>query len=559
VHLTVHLRQIVNWTQGGEIVMLHAIGLNIATALLAALVSVGSVEDSIPGPLRKFSAFSWTHMSHIPEARGRWSRRDLTDMVVIAPWTSLDDAAARLVALPAGKRWIMLFIITDSMANNPRDYCTRLEYRIETKYVPAAPVLSTKSASGRAASRQQLAMARLQASSPLVPVQYRTSSTVLTSTRGVWMDIGIADTRQKVKGIMDGLKARGVVLDGVIVDNETTLHVSHYIQTPGSFAAIQADPRWPALATSLGLPTKFTDINWGSDLYFKWTQVMAGRFDQALNAAVFAPIRSAFPNAVCSNYCSGAIAPGKAWPDVHGHLDLRTTAGFGTHDSEEFYGWTTSNRTSKVTGSLPASAAWRAFRLELVKIRAMRASSSRPKHAWIGAKSWAGEDWGKVSLFGSGLWEEMVLQLGISGVNTYLLYSPYLPGQSKEVTGQRISIVDSDQDRLQNVLAELNEFAGDCSDVCALSPMPSWNDSVLVSGRVSPRGIVWRISFAEEVQSAEVRFSDGEVVVVRPDVGKFGTWLTRAVSKRIITVIPAPVGPTTTLSSTTTSGSTGPS
>jgi hypothetical protein len=501
--------------------MLFACALATASVAFAAGLGVVTENRTSPGPARKFSAFSWTHMAHIPQARDRWHRRDVTDMVVIAPWTQLDDAAARLAALPPGKRWVMFFIITDKLADDPRDYCVRREVKIETAYVR-----EPSSQTGRA-----VASARQGVSGRLVPIQRRVVSEVPTSYRGIWMDHGISEVRSRVQAIMSGLKSRGAVVDAVVVDNETTLHSSFFIQRPGSFAAIQADPRWPATAASLGLPVKLPDVSWGSDAYFRWNQVMAGRFDRAMNAAVYQPIRNAYPNAACSNYCSGPILPGFAWPDTHGHLDLRATNGFGTHDSEEFYGWTTPNRTRKTTGQSATTDPWRSFRAEMVKARGMFASSARPKHAWIGAKSWPGEEWGRVSLHGSAYWEEMILQLGMHGISTFLLYSPYLPADTAEVTNLRISTVDSDQDRMQGPLDELNDIAGACSDVRVPVPPISWDSQVIISGRRVGSEVLYRVSFESGISSAELGFKDGSTVNVYPDSRGTGTWLKLPASK----------------------------
>ncbi len=350
------------------------------------------------------------------------------------------------------------------------------------------------------------------------------------------MDNGLAEVRTRVSSIARGLRARGAEVDGVVVDNETTLHASHFVQNPGSYAAIQADPRWPALADSLGLPRRFADPTWGSSLYFDWTSKLAGRFDQALNSAVYMPMREVFPSVQCSNYCSGPITPTAAWPDVHGHLDKRTTAGFGTHDSEEFYGWTTPARAQRTAGSAETSDPWRAFRVEIAKARGMAASSPRPKHAWIGASSWSGESWAKVSLYGSGLWEEMLLQIGMHGIETFLVYSPYLPSASAEETRSRISLVDGDQDRVQLAIAELNQTAGACSSVRTDSPRVDWNSSAVMTGRVIGNETLWRISVSEKNSIAEITFDDGRRIEVQSDAGRYGTWVKLPKAMRPVSV-----------------------
>ena len=67
---------------------------------------------------------------------------------------------------------------------------------------------------------------------------------------------------------MQRLKALGAPIDGVAIDNETTLHAANFLGTPGSLAAIEQDPRWPSLAASMGLPVRVSDMSWGSPSYY---------------------------------------------------------------------------------------------------------------------------------------------------------------------------------------------------------------------------------------------------------------------------------------------------
>ena len=99
------------------------------------------------------------------------------------------------------------------------------------------------------------------------------------------MDAGIAMVRARVQTAMQRLKALGAPIDGIAIDNETTLHAANFLGTPGSLAAIERDPRWPALASSMGLPLRVSDMSWGSPVYYLWTERMAARFDAAMNAA----------------------------------------------------------------------------------------------------------------------------------------------------------------------------------------------------------------------------------------------------------------------------------
>jgi hypothetical protein len=256
---------------------------------------------------------------------------------------------------------------------------------------------------------------------------------------------------------MQRLRQLGAPVDGVAVDNETTLHAASFLGRGGALAAIQADPRWPALAKSMGLPAQITAMSWGSDLYFLWTERMAGRFDAAMNQAVFQPIRAAYPNALVSNYCSNRVSAAFASPDVNGHLDRRSTAGFGTHDNHEFYGWSAPAKIARFAGIDPVDQSWLSFRAEVHRIRGMNASSARAKSAWIAARSWPGEPWGPVAFAGTAMWDELVLQLGMHGVRQFLEFSPEAAGMSAQ---DNLVQRASDRAALDALLGELDENVG---------------------------------------------------------------------------------------------------
>ena len=483
----------------------------------AAVAALATGSSPAAGAAERFEAFSWIH---VPNADARWRGPNVSTMVEIAPWTTVQDAARRLKALPPGDRWVMLFIVTDDMANHPSDRCVRERVELQTTYVNPVPAVGRPSTARNA---RGAAMVKL-ATPAKVPVTRRVVTRQMTEFRGPWMDNGIAAIRAKMQGIMNGLKAAGAEVDGVIVDNETTLDAAHFMGRPGALAAIEADPRWPALAASLGLPRSISGMSWGNPLYFAWTKAMSGRFDQALGQAVHAPIKAAFPNAVVSNYCSGNIAAQSAWPDINGHVDVRSTPGFGTHDSHEFYGWLAPGRVAKVAGAAGTSSAFMALRLEVFKVRGMNASSARPKHAWIASKSWSGETWGRVPLKDSAMWDELVMQLALNGIEDFLHFSPYLPVDPWAPGEQFLDQITKDHESLEAVLAELNSVVGDAKGRPMAIAQPGWGERVLASGRVVGNEVVWRFSFDAGIDSVTVTFTDGESVRIDREPGRAGAW-----------------------------------
>jgi hypothetical protein len=118
---------------------------------------------------------------------------------------------------------------------------------------------------------------RIPTQAATTSISERVSVDRLTQFRGPWMDNGIATVRARVQGLMRRLVSLGAPIDGIVLSNETTLHAACFLGRDGALAAIQNDPRWPALARSMGLPTTIVDMDWGTDKYFQWTERMSGR------------------------------------------------------------------------------------------------------------------------------------------------------------------------------------------------------------------------------------------------------------------------------------------
>lgn len=499
-----------------------------------ACTAAAAIACAAPACADDFRAFTWGHSSTA-------ATPNLTPMVRLTRDSNLDDVAAQLKRLPVGSRYLLLFYYPNDLADNPADRCMRQVVTLSTRLV-AAPTSGKTSATTPAKISAGRTTASSTAAAALVPVTVRTVTNVATSFRGPWMDNGIAAVRARVTAMVAGLKARGVAPDGFILDNETTLHATHFMGTEGAFAAVQADPRWPALAAQLGLPKDIASpsvMYWGSPAYYKWTDVMSARFDAAMNAAVYQPIRAAFPNAVVSNYMSSRVTSANVTPDITGKLDTYSTAGFGTHDTGEFYGMLTGMRMQAMVGSMNAMSAgageaWSAFRLEVHKVRGLIASSARPKQAWIAARSW-GDAWSEpgiqVGFASSPYWDEMVLQLGMHGISTFLNWNPDAWMESQDATAYNRA---SDRAALDGLLAELDSKAGAATGLVSTFKQPSWDDRIIATGRRVGTQMVWRFSFDEGVDSVQVSFTDGSSATVAPDAGRRGAWFSYPATKTLV-------------------------
>ena len=511
------------------------LGSFVRPRLVRSLALLASFAAAAAASADEFEAFTWAR--HHPP-----STEHVSPLIQVDPWADLQDVAVRLKALPAGKRFVIFQWIADDLADHPQDRVIQRSWEFKTRQVPVPA--SSKTAAKSAASRVQpsastavratlvtasngrahgsaASSATSSSSMNTLTATERVPVDRLTAFRGPWLDNGVRTVRARVQAVMSRLKSFGAPIDGIAIDNETTLHAACFLGQDGSLAAIEADPRWPALAKSMGLPLRLSGMSWGSDLYFQWTERMAGRFDAAMNQAVFQTIRAAYPSAVVSNYCTGRLLPQFASPDINGHLDRRQTSGFGTHDNFEFYGWLAHWRIEKARGTGPVDPAWLAFRVEMHKIRGMNASSQRPKHAWIAQRSWQGEWWGPVAFDSDPLWDETVLQLGMHGVRQFFELSMEDFSATRETNLERRTI---DRAALNSLLAELNARVSGSSAGVLTAAQPSWNDQVLATGRRVGDRVVWRFSFAPGVYAVRVSLSDGSEATVVAEEGRRGAW-----------------------------------
>jgi hypothetical protein len=425
-------------------------------------------------------------------------------------------------SLPAGSRYLLMFGYVNDLADNPADRCI-------PGMMDAVGTVAVDDANGLAKSVVQ--PGRTGTARAVVPIS-------LTKQRGPWMDVGITSVKARMQALVAGLASRGVKVDGFVFDNETTLHATNFLSVPAAFSTIQADPRWPSLAAQLALSPDISSpqaMYWGSPAYYQWTEVMAGRFDDAMNTAVYGPIRSAYPQAIACNFNSAAVTAGHETPDITGKLDRYDTAGFGTHDTFEFYGGLTPMRIAAATGSsLPmAGNAWVALRLEVHQVRGLFAGNpSRPKHAWIAPRSYIGEATSAVSVgfAGTPYWDELVLQLGMSGIDTFLDWNP--DGGS----AQRPAGFNRREDRvaLDALLDEMDGMVGPSAAAPLALAQPSWSDRVLASARFAAPNMLWRFSFDAGIGSVDVRFTDGTTATVVREQGRAGGWLRYPVWKKIV-------------------------
>jgi len=360
----------------------------------------------------------------------------------------------------------------------------------------------------------------------------RTAEGRPTPYDGVWLQRGPAQVRAGLERFFGAFKAARGELDVLVLDYEAGYHwnrVRHF-GAPWR-TAVQADPRFPALAEELG----FHDlgrIRWGNDEARQWDSVMRARVDRALEAAVFTPARKYFPHVAASNYGSYALKRQEATPNWAGLREYYETPGFGTHDSRQFYTWVPRTRPVRLdAGHTLKNAAFTGLLLDVNRLRAMKRSTRKPIHPWIAAFSWMEtEDPGrKPAVSNTPYYDELVYHLALHGIETYIYWNVRVweEGQNPVHFSK-----PSDDRRLDHLLAELNErLRGRRRAVLDPSPV-DWQAPVIATGmRVDDR-VVWRLTFRENVERIRV-VVDGEPVEVRREADRAGVWLEHRGDQRL--------------------------
>ena len=350
-----------------------------------------------------------------------------------------------------------------------------------------------------------------------------------------WMDVGTATVRARMTAFMTAFVNAGGTLDAVLVDNELDLKWGDRYFSPGQFAAIENDPRFPELAAELG----FNDLDLIQHLNpqnIRWNEVMGGRFDAALQTAVYDPIRARFPASVVSNYESYAANSNNPTPWIIGTPDLRKSSGFGTHDTHSYYGLISDflGENRNFGGQAIGRDPFAGFRLQVNRWRSCDLATTRPMQAWIAPANNPAHQYPSnvaLTLTNSPYYDEMLLQLGVSGCETFLYWNPCAWGADMNPAEWNTT---ADQRRLDSSLKELNEVLGQAPGTVVPTRGPAFGDLVVASGRQVGDRMVWRFTFSPSVNAVVVKFTDGSTARVTKEANRPGAWFSYPASLTIV-------------------------
>jgi len=450
--------------------------LSLARPLLAP---IASVLISLVAQAAPVTALTWSPVDASV-------KENVENMVLVFPGANPKAVATQLKSRPAGRRALLFCDYGERIATHPQDACRARDGKGGWK---------------------------------------------LTTWRGPWTSAGINEVRKTVDAFFTALKAEGAPIDMLVLDEETDFSAIRYMRDDfANMLAIQADPRFPALAKRLGF-SNLKKIDYGTPEYYTWNEVLLADFDRALQTALVEPFKSRWPSAVVSNYGSAPIRRAYMTPGCAGIGTLRGGTGVGTHNSIDFYGLVSPYlRGTLFAGIRLNDSAFDMFRANVHRIRAVDASSPKAMLPWIGSYGLGTRATDVNGIFPSPLsatayWDENVIQLVMHGCDTLLVYNPHAwrPEQIRENCNPI-----SDQVHLSSLLSSLNARLGSNAGASRWFSLPGLQDRVMATGRRVAGGTMWRFSFAPGVASVIVAMKNGDVREIVPQAGEAGAWMFEA-------------------------------
>jgi hypothetical protein len=364
----------------------------------------------------------------------------------------------------------------------------------------------------------------------------RTADGQDTKFQGVWPEKGLEAVRVRFDDFFRHFKDAGGQMDLLILDFEGNF--SNWaiggVENKDHWLAIQNDPRFPALATTLGFEELLTVANFFSGRsYLKWNAVMAGVADDALNRAVFLPARKYFPGLRGSNYGSCVMTEKNAVPDLNGHMQWTETVPMGTYQAPSFYTWIGQLAGRQLDGKKPfGQSPFAGLLLTLNTMRAVCRSSPMPVTPWVAWQRYAGDGPGcpPATVANTPYYREMVLHLALTGSVHILFWNPHpwLPSQDPATMS-----LPRDEQLLDGILDQLTKaLAGNEREALTLSPIP-WDATVIATALRIDKRVLWRFTFAPEAHGVTATL-DGRKLTIAPEPGEVGAWFSHPAAKRLV-------------------------
>jgi hypothetical protein len=325
---------------------------------------------------------------------------------------------------------------------------------------------------------------------------------------------GLELVRSRWQAFLAELHRTGAPLDEVIIDFERGYGMGNLDpdRRRRHLAAIQADPRFAGVASADGRGLDTLDRaaeGYQQEDLLLWRAAMCKVVDDALQEAIYEPLRLLYPNARCSNYNSARIRRELAIPWYSGVVLWSDSAGFATHDTIAVYGNLKAVTKLRLRDGKPLGRSPYAGLLYSIKrVESVSRSSTRPLKAWVAPRDKPIP--GGSLLTGSRYHDELLRHLIVRRHGLIFWNAKY----------------GADHDLMLDINAILTECARRIGETGPSLPhVTTWNTAVIRSTTHRGGQVVHR--FTLEHPHAGLRFRVNGVEHVRyPEAGEVGVWVT---------------------------------
>jgi len=333
----------------------------------------------------------------------------------------------------------------------------------------------------------------------------------------IWWDNGVNLAIEKFDSLFSELKSAGVKIDAVVLDSEKGFNEwAGVVDKPtdeiinGFWQAIENDPRFGESGENirqelitLGYEPAFAHLNdtvWKKgkkaicdegyncqDNFLVWRAFALKRAADYRNKAIFETIKKYYPNIIMSDYNFYYWNPNFAIKSEYGYETRKYGFGaiIGTHQSQSFYALLLKKGIAYGGPDYFQPDSYNSFRYEVNKMRAMYlARPDIPIQPWVSGRSWDGNpSVGPFLLQNNDLYQEMIIHLGLTGVDPFLYFNP--PNTSTDV----------DDSLYSRTLKEIDLMIGYKSEKQTLvNNLTVWTNDFVYTGMKIGEFKIWRFT-----------------------------------------------------------------
>lgn len=338
-----------------------------------------------------------------------------------------------------------------------------------------------------------------------------------------WWDHGVAEVEKKYDDFFRQYKEMGGKLDYYILDPEYS--PGSEIDTPAAWAAVEKDPRFPAILKAMRVQSADELRTHRPLAYWGYLYYLGGQYYNRL----YAVVKKYYPNVKCSDY-GGSYSKFPKLEAWGGLWDRSKKApgqyGYhvGTHQSLPLYGVITYLGDIEVDGKKFGMGPFRSLMLASNNMRAAVLSSEVPVMPWVAWRGYVSDFTKKkdppphCSFGNTDYYQESIYHAALCDPDNFLIWSAFRWRQDQDAGDWAQA---GDMRLLDALLDRINTLIGYNDRATLVHELSPWHGPYLLTGMKANGRSVWRLT-PDPQQSAvaldKIKTSDDPLTFVLGDV-----------------------------------------